>query len=311
MTSKVDIVVIGNIIRETIIYPNKLIGPVLGSPCAYSSIIMANLGRTVGVVSYLGNDLDQDMVDQFRFIDSAGFISYKHSTENNLIYHEDGRKSVEYAKVAPVIEFEDIPIEYLAAETFYICPMDYEVSIEVCEKLFEMKKRIVVDLGGYGGTTSYNHFTINSRRGQNLISNICRFSSIVKASEEDMKYIIPNMSVEEISGYLIDHGAKATIITLGEKGALCQIGGRPVKYINRFIPECEEDEMNLVGAGDAFAAGTIAYMEELEDIEDAALYGSAVASLVIEKKGGCQVDRMPTNFQVIHRYNKTKNKNDK
>ncbi len=301
MNMKVSIVVIGNVVREMIIFPNKIIGPVLGSPCAYSSITMAKLGRSVGVVSYLGNDLEKDMMEQFRTINTTGFIKYKHTMENNLIYHKDGRKSIEYARVTPVIEFEDIPEEYLEAEIFFICPMDYEVSVEVCQILHEMGKMVIVDLGGFGGTTSYNHFTIDTRRGQSLINNICKFSSIVKASEEDMKYIIPNRKPDEVSQYFIEKGAKATLITLGEKGALYQVAGQPVKYIDIFQPECEESELNLVGAGDVLVAGMIACLDGLENLEEAAVYGSAVASFVIEKTGGCQEDRMPNSFAVAHR----------
>ena len=304
MNTKVSIVVIGNVVREMIFFPDKMIGPVLGSPCAYSSITMSKLGRSVGVVSYLGNDLEKDMIEQFRNVDTTGFLTYKYTMENNLIYHKDGRKSLEYARVTPVIEFEDISNEYLEADIFYICPMDYEVSIEVCEKLHDMGKMVITDLGGFGGTTSFNHFTIDTRRGQNLVNNICKFSSIVKASEEDMKYIIPHMRPDEVSNYFIEKGAKATLITLGEKGALCQVAGQSVKYIDIFQPECEESELNLVGAGDAFVAGMIACIDGLENIEEAAVYGSAVASFIIEKAGGCQEDRMPTSFTVAHRLKK-------
>lgn len=306
MSINVDIVVLGNILREMIIFPNKLIGPVLGSPCAYSSIIMARLGRKVGIVSYIGNDLEKDMVEQFEIVDTDGFIPYKYTTQNNLIYHSDGRKSVEYAKVAPVIEFEDILKNYLEAETFYICPMNCEVSTEILIKLNEMGKRIIVDLGGFGGTTSYNHFSINTRRGEALINNICKYSTIVKASEEDLKYIFPFMELSEVTQYFIDNGAEGSVITIGEKGALSQVSGQPLMHTDIFYPECDETELNLVGAGDALAAGMIASLDDIENIEEAVVYGSAVASLIIEKKGGCQVDRMPTSFDVTRRLKKLK-----
>lgn len=300
----VDIVVLGNIINETIIFPNKTIGPVLGSPCAYSSIIMARLGRKIGIVSYIGNDLTKDMVEQFQIVDTEGFIPYKFTTQNNLIYHADGNKSVEYAKVTPVIEFEDIPDNYLEAETFYICPMNCEVIIDIPKKLYEMGKKVIVDLGGFGGTTSYNHFSIYTRRGKALIDHLCKYSTIIKLSEEDLKYIIPSMSAEEATQYFIDKGAQAAVISLGEKGALCQTKGQLAKRIEAFPPECEEDDLNLVGAGDALAAGMIASLDDMQNLEEAVVYGTAVASLVIEKKGGCVVERMPTSFEVKRRLSK-------
>lgn len=304
MGINVDIVVLGNIINEMIIFPNKIIGPVLGSPCAYSSIIMARLGRKVGIVSYIGDDLDKDMVEQFQIVDTEGFIPYKFTTHNNLIFHADGKKSVEYAKVAPVIEFEDIPENYLKAETFFICPMNCEVSIEIAKKLHEMGKRVIVDLGGFGGTTSYNHFSIDTRRGKALIEYLCMYSTIIKASEEDLKYIGPDIPLGTMSQYFIDKGTQSVVITMGEKGALIQSKGQAPKHIDVFPPECPEEEYNLVGAGDALAAGMIASLDDMDSLEEAVIFGTAVASLVIEKKGGCVVKRMPTSFEVAKRLSK-------
>ena len=48
MENNLDIVVIGTIIKETIQFPNRTIGPVLGSPAAYSSLVMAAPGRKGG-----------------------------------------------------------------------------------------------------------------------------------------------------------------------------------------------------------------------------------------------------------------------
>lgn len=91
---------------------------------------------------------------------------------------------------------------------------------------------------------------------------------------------------------------------MGEKGALCQTKGQLAKRIEAFPPECEEDDLNLVGAGDALAAGMIASLDDMQNLEEAVVYGTAVASLVIEKKGGCVVERMPTSFEVKRRLSK-------
>ena len=40
MAKNLDVVTIGSIIKETIVYPDKQIGPVIGSPAAYSSCLL-------------------------------------------------------------------------------------------------------------------------------------------------------------------------------------------------------------------------------------------------------------------------------
>ena len=51
LKSKVEVVVIGNIVKETIIRSKKIIGPVLGSPCAYTSLALALAGVRTGMVT--------------------------------------------------------------------------------------------------------------------------------------------------------------------------------------------------------------------------------------------------------------------
>ncbi|MFR8868310.1 MAG: hypothetical protein ACLVG0_10000, partial [Lachnospiraceae bacterium] len=170
---KVDIVTIGNIVKETIFLTDKIVGPVLGSPCAYTSLALAKAGKSTGIVTYCGEEMQKIIERELRMVDTTGCIPYMYTTENHLIYQEDAKNRVEYFKVAPVISYEVIPETYLEASTFFICPMDYEVDIEICQKLNAAGKRIIVDLGGYGGTTSYNHFPVGTYRGRKLVDDLC------------------------------------------------------------------------------------------------------------------------------------------
>lgn len=296
--NQIEIVVIGNIVKETIMRPDEVIGPVLGGPCAYTSLALAKLGRNVGIVSYCSDDFWEKIREELLFVDDRGRISYMHTTENHLIYQNEEKNHVEYFKVAPVITFDVIPEEYLQAEVFFICPMDFEVSMEVCRKLHDMGKKIIVDLGGYGGTTSYNHFSVDTNRGYKLINDLCRYAHIIKASRDDMHYIMPDMEVEKCTEYLIARGPKYAVITMGSQGAIYQEVGERVKLSNSYLNV--DKKRNLTGAGDVFVAGMIAAMLETEEesVEYMMDYGNSAASLVLQEKGGCQEKRMPTEQMV-------------
>ena len=56
---KVDIVTIGNIVKETIFLTDKIVGPVLGSPCAYTSLALAKAGKSTGIVTYCGEEMQK------------------------------------------------------------------------------------------------------------------------------------------------------------------------------------------------------------------------------------------------------------
>ncbi len=294
MYNNFDVIVIGNILKETIVFPDKIIGPVLGSPCAYSSLVMSKLGLNVGMVSYYGNDYPENLINELRLVDKQGFLYHIYSTVNHLIYREDGTKSIEYYKTAPVIQYGNIPNSYLSSKFFFVCPMNYEVSIELSVILKDAGKKIMIDLGGYGGTTVYNRFPIDTPRGHYYINSLCQVAEIIKASLEDLSYIMPGYSIEEASQKLIELGAKNVVITLGEDGAFYQIKDIEKCYVPPFKVPDSVSELNYVGAGDAFAGGFLYKYIKENDFKEAVYYGNAVASLVLEKEGACVESRMPS-----------------
>ena len=89
MAKNLDVVTIGSIIKETIVYPDKQIGPVIGSPAAYSSLVMAAQGCKVGIVTYYGYDME-NMISELDALDRTGFIPFAYPTPHNLVYLHDG-----------------------------------------------------------------------------------------------------------------------------------------------------------------------------------------------------------------------------
>ena len=299
MNNNLDVVVIGTIIKETIRFPSKVIGPVLGSPAAYSSLVMAAQGKKVGIVSYYGNDMDE-AYKEIDVLDRRGVIPYKYSTTNTLIYREDGTKYVEYQKAAPNIKFKDINKDYLDTQYFKICPMNYEVDLDVPKTLYEMGKTVFVDLGGYGGATSDIRHSVNEEYGKYVIDVLCKNSTIIKASNEDLESIIPGKTAEEAVEYLVEHGAHHVVVTLGSKGVLYREYLKENKYASPFnaVSEIEDGSLDFTGAGDSFGAGFMASYITNQDIAKSAVNGNATASLVIQQTGGCTFKRMPSGDRV-------------
>lgn len=302
MKNKLDIVVIGTIIKETIQFPNRTIGPVLGSPAAYSSLVMAAQGRNVGIVTYYGNDMEQ-IICEMDVLDKSGIMPFAYTTTNLLVYRQDGTKYVEYQKDTPDITFDDIHDAYRQVDFFKICPMNYEVDLELAKKLYEAGKTVFVDLGGYGGATSDIRHSVQEEYGKMVIETLCKNSTIIKASEEDLKSIIPGQTAEEAVQYLVQAGAKKVVVTLGGEGVLFQDGNNEIVYIKPFQAksEIEDGSLDFTGAGDSFGAGFMAAYVKEQDMYKAALNGNATASLVIQKTGGCTFDRMPSAEQVRQR----------
>ncbi|MEA4852932.1 MAG: carbohydrate kinase family protein [Christensenella sp.] len=304
MGKEIDVVVIGHIIKETIEFQDRRIGPVIGSPVAYSSLVMAAQGKNIGIVSYYGNDMD-DIISELDVLDRRGLKSYDYTTTNLLVYKADGTKYVDYQRKAPKLYFEDIYPEYLDCQFFKICPMDYEVSLSLVERLAELKKTVFVDLGGYGGATSDIRYSIDESKGKEVMTALCNYATIIKASSEDLASIFPGKTAEQAAQMMVDMGAQDVVVTMGGDGSFYKCKNLSPVYFEIFQAHSNiaDGSLDFTGAGDSFGAGFMASYSEFQDIPRAIVNGNATASLVIENTGGCTYGRMPSKARVMERIN--------
>jgi len=290
--------VLGHILKEKIIFPDKEIYPVLGSPVAYSSVCMAYLGAKIGIVTKVGKDFPQDLLNVFDEVgvNKDGLNVGMSSTNNELIYDKNGNKTLKYLSKAEEIFFEDIPESYHDARILYLCPMNYEVHIETIRKISKLKKIIVIDLGGYGGGTSDTH---PEEKDGHEIKELCSCCHTVKASIEDYSYILGMGIGEEkrIGKQILNWGAKVCVVTLGEKGSFVKTQDQE-EYIPAYPLKRELDQ---TGAGDCYSAGFLVRFFEDEDPYISAQYATATTSYVIERSGGVTSKRMPNKDEVAKR----------
>ena len=302
-----DVVVVGHIIIETIVFPDRqVLTPVLGSPAAYSSVAMARLGERVALCTKVGRDIPTDFVKVFREarIDLAGMrIIGEYSTRNKLTYSTPEKKCVQYMRKAPDIKIEDVTEAADKAGLFYICPMDYEVPHDVVQQLVDQGKEVIVDLGGYGGATSANH-PYGMREKLSITATVVQVCSLTKASAEDCQYIFgeetrPNRE-RYYAGKLLGLGAKRVIVTLGQNGVYYADEKR-----DEWFAPLSCNVVDTTGAGDAFAAGMIhGYLINRDDVASMIMFGQATACCVVEKTGGVAPQRMPTSEDVRLRIEK-------
>lgn len=295
-----DIAIIGHIINETIVFPDRQISPVLGSPAAYSSVIASVLGASVGLVTKIGQDFPAQLLDPLREagVDLRGVTAdHAHSTANLLIYDEQGDKQVRYVTRAPDIGFDDVPAAYRDADLLFVCPMAYEVSAATVRDLASLPGTLMVDLGGYGGATSDTHPTPGERTDNQTVQALAAAADIVKGSIEDCRHILPaDLTPEEIARQFVAWGAEVGVVTLGSAGALAVVGAELYR-----IPPFQAHMLDATGAGDAFSAGFLVEYLHHRDVERAVVFGCATASLVIESSGGVRVGRMPGPMAVRRR----------
>jgi len=295
MRSSVKLVSIGHILNEKIVFADGRKEPsVLGGPAAYFSVVSARLGISTGIVTKVGTDALAGLLQPFKEagVDLEGVFSKGDSTTTNeLIYASDESKELKYLKHAPPIVFKDIPDDYHQAQAFYICPVNYEISVKTVSEIARLGKIMGVDLGGYGGAHVCKKRYAEDKMNLTKLEELVSLFQIAKASDEDCSLLFSeeNLSEEESAQRLVDWGADIAIITMGVKGSL--VFTRNKRY---HVPSLSGKVMDVTGGGDSYMAGFLAEFIQTGDPLKSAVFASAVALCVIEATGGVRALRMPT-----------------
>lgn len=84
------------------------------------------------------------------------------------------------------------------------------------------------------------------------IDRLIERCDVVKASDEDMRWVDPNRSPEQIARTWLQSGPSIVAVTMGEHGAFAMCAAGEVR-----VPAYQVNVVDTVGAGDAFMTGLI------------------------------------------------------
>jgi fructokinase len=115
-------------------------------------------------------------------------------------------------------------------------------------------------------------------------------STIVKASEEDVEFLLPGAGVEA-SAEILRAGARLVVVTLGARGAYAAH-----RDLRVFVAAPPVEVVDTIGAGDAFSAGLLAWLYDHgkisadlaldeEELRAALAYACRVAAITCSRRG--------------------------
>ena len=305
---KPELFSIGHLLVETLIYPERTIGPVLGGPVSYSAITASALGMKSGVVTKVGTDILEVLlrVDLLRpyfdhGVDTTGIVvDGPDSTWLENAYDRFGNKVLTIKKKPPNILFKDIPKEYLSVKGIHVSPIADEVPHETIEALRGLDAVISVDLGGYlGGYFS----TGTTEQRFEYTKRIVKYFDIVKASLEDIKNLTAKgATIEDVARLFLSWGAQVSIITLGEKGSFVM-----TKETQASIPAFPVEDLSetgAVGAGDAYSGSFLVEYVRTRDAVKSGWFASAAASYLCGGRG--MQSQFATSSEVYEKISKFK-----
>jgi fructokinase len=91
-------------------------------------------------------------------------------------------------------------------------------------------------------------------------------ADIVKISDEDLEWLAPKVSVEDMAGQWLRAGAALVVVTKGAKGGIAFARGFQTTQLAKRV-----DVVDTVGAGDTFMAGLLASLDDQGLLEKNAL----------------------------------------
>jgi pfkB family carbohydrate kinase len=268
-----DFVVVGHVSRDIVAD-----GWRLGGTATFAAVQAHRLGRTVGVVTRAGND-----VDVARELSFATVIQQQSPVTTTFENHyERGvRKQRAHARAAEIVS-SDVPIEWRDAGIILIGPVLGAVDPALAT--------IFAD-GSLVGVSPQGWLRDVDRDGNVMRipwkgKPFWRGADAIFVSDEDLIGGRDDALVWTTSGAII-------ALTESHRGAQIWSDG-----IWRRMPAFPEEEVDPTGAGDTFATAFLIRLHEGAGIDEAARFGAAAASLSI---GGIGAAAMPSRDQIEER----------
>ncbi|NJF25841.1 carbohydrate kinase family protein [Thermococcus sp. Bubb.Bath] len=274
-----DLVVIGHISIDTLVFPDGRRVTMPGGAASGVATAAALAGAKVGLVTKVGEDFPGEWLQKLSSVlDVRGIQILPGKTIHiHMIYHEDGSVDAPVEMgVAQRMGETPIPKEYINAKVFHISPIPPEEQLKLLNRL--KGKRVTLDFN-----PTYKEEYLQNRK---LLREIVSRTEIVFPNEREAIMITGAGDVKEAARVLHDWGTKIVVITRGEEGVLIYDGlfyGFPALSIN------PEEIVDPTGAGDAFAGGFLARYSRGEPLEECVRTGLERAREVLKKWGSWSI----------------------
>jgi fructokinase len=125
------------------------------------------------------------------------------------------------------------------------------------------------------------------------IDRLAAMSDIIKLSDEDLAWIAPEDSFEDLANRWLEMGAKLVVLTKGTEGAVAISLNASAK-----VPAPKVKVADTVGAGDTFTAGVLARLDKRglmtksavaaltsEQLGDALTFAASAAAITVSRPG--------------------------
>jgi sugar/nucleoside kinase (ribokinase family) len=276
-----SLVVIGTVAFDAIETPFGKTDKIVGGAATYASFAASYFYDKTKIVAVVGEDFHKEDIEDFKKhgIDVEGLQIKK--GEKSFFwagkYHNDMNSRDTLATELNVLADFDpiIPESYQDCEYLMLGNLTPQVQQTVIKRMKKRPKLIVMDTMNFWMDIAMD----------DLLATI-KMVDVLTINDAEARQLSGEYSLVKAANRILAMGPKYLIIKKGEHGALLfhqdQIFSAPA------LPLAEV--FDPTGAGDTFAGGFIGYMAHVgtvnfNNMKNAIIYGSALASFCVEKFG--------------------------
>ena len=276
-----SLVIIGSVAFDAIETPFGKTDKIVGGAATYASLAASYFYKKVKIVGVVGEDFHQEDIQNFNDhgIDTEGLQIKK--GEKSFFwsgkYHNDMTSRDTLVTELNVLGNFDpiIPENYQDCEFLMLGNLTPQVQQTVIDRMKNRPRLIVLDTMNFWMDIALDDLLA-------VIKNI----DVLTINDAEARQLSGEYSLVKAAHKIMAMGPKYLIIKKGEHGALLfnedQIFSAPALPL--------ADVFDPTGAGDTFAGGFIGYLAQVDTInfnnmKNAIIYGSALASFCVEKFG--------------------------
>ncbi|MGY4385353.1 sugar/nucleoside kinase (ribokinase family) [Pedobacter sp. UYP24] len=276
-----SLIIIGTVAFDAIETPFGKTDKIVGGAATYASLSASYFYNKVKIVAVIGDDFGKENIDKFaeHGIDTEG-LQIKQGEKSFFWsgkYHNDMNSRDTLITELNVLENFDpiIPESYQDCEYLMLGNLTPIVQQTVIKRLKNRPKLIVLDTMNFWMDIMM----------PDLLETI-KMVDVLTINDAEARQLSGEYSLVKAAKKILEMGPKYLIIKKGEHGALLfhedKIFSAPALPL--------ADVFDPTGAGDTFAGGFIGYLAKVgtinfNNMKNAIIYGSALASFCVEKFG--------------------------
>ncbi len=276
-----SLLVTGTVAFDAIETPFGKTDKIIGGAATYVSLAASYFAKDVALIGVVGDDFPQPYIDllnnkgintsglQVKAGEKSFFWSGKYHTDMNT-------RDTLVTELNVLGDFDPIiPESYQDCEYLMLGNLSPKVQQTVIERLHHRPKLIVMDTMNFWMEIAMDD-----------LKQTLSMVDVLSINDEEARLLSGEYSLVKAAIKIQQMGPKFLIIKKGENGALL-FHGKEV-FFAPALPL--EDVFDPTGAGDTFAGGFIGYIAKTGDIsfenmKNAIIFGSAMASFCVEKFG--------------------------